>query len=50
MNDDGGPQKYDMNRDGQLDDKEKMRKNILIADQDMLDENEFAVKVQGRRS
>lgn len=39
-----------MNRDGQLDDKEKMRKNILIADQDMLDENEFAVKVQGRRS
>ncbi len=39
-----------MNRDGQMDDKEKLRRNILIADQDMLDENEFAVKVQGRRS
>lgn len=39
-----------MNRDGQIDDKEKLRKKILIADQDMLDENEFAVKVQGRRS
>jgi hypothetical protein len=39
-----------MNRDGQMDEKEKLRRNILIADQDMLDENEFAVKVQGRRN
>ena len=42
--------KYDANNDGVIDEKEKMRKNLMIGDQDMLDENEFQVKVQGKKS
>jgi hypothetical protein len=34
-----------MNKDGVIDEKERIRKNIMINDHDMLDENEFAVNV-----